>query len=100
VLCALRIGRWLADSDKLWRPAGGGRSSGGRVVLGFRGEGKEMRPRERERRGRRAGAWMASPRGHAGPASGRRRGDTSAAGQRATPGHVPAGDRGLTSGPG
>jgi hypothetical protein len=90
------IGRRLTDVDESWWPVGGGGSGGRvRVALGFL-EGKVMRPRERERERERGGgggeegraAGVASPRGHAGPASGRWHGDAVMAGQRATPGRV------------
>jgi hypothetical protein len=64
-----------------------------------RGGKKCARGRERRRR-RGAGAGVASPRGHAGPASGRRCGDAATAGQPAMPGRVMEGDEGLTGGPG
>jgi hypothetical protein len=69
VLRACGIERRCAGDGESPRAGGGGRSSAARAGLGFHGE-DEMRPRERERRGEKdAGARVASPRGHAGPAS-------------------------------
>jgi hypothetical protein len=82
-----------SSGDSRRRRTGGGRSGGGQAGLGFSRGGRNAP--EGERRGRRGrGHRVASPHGHTGPASGRRRGDAATAGQPATPGCVTRGERG------
>jgi hypothetical protein len=100
VLCVRGIGWGFAGDGE--SPAGGGRRKKQRGFERVRVSREGRNAPEGERRGGRGcSAGVASLRGHAGPASGRRRGDAAAADQPASPGRVTGeGERGLTGGPG